>query len=138
MLDILFATKLCAVLTVLYAGLNLHQLTSSYAHLQGKIEQFRAALAQAQGASGLIRLNLLFYVALPIAYLSLLWVSRVEPWVLGLLAIKLAVTAAIDIRAERRIVANGEYTPMQHGLSRVDNAFNLAAAAGVVYQLIKP
>ena len=46
MLSALFFTKLSAVLTVLYAGMNLHQITSSYAYLSEKIEQFRIVLAE--------------------------------------------------------------------------------------------
>ncbi|MDB5048883.1 MAG: hypothetical protein JWO30_1954 [Fibrobacteres bacterium] len=138
MLSILFFTKLSAVITVLYAGMNLHQLTSSYAYLSEKIEQFRALLAQSEGSSGLIRLNIVFYAVLPIVYLAMLRVSEVESRVLGALAIKFAYTAFMDIRAERRIMVGGEYSPRQHAFSRIDNVLNLAAAAGVIYVLMKP
>ncbi len=138
MLSVLFFSKLSAVLTVLYAGMNLHQLTSSYAYLLGKIDQFRALLAQTGGGSGLIRLNLLFYVLFPVAYLALLRVAAVEPWVLGLLTAKFAFTAWMDIRAERRIVAGLGYTPRQHTASKIDNVLNLIAAAAVIEVLVKP
>ena len=138
MLDALLFTKLSAVLTVLYAGLNLHQLTSSYAYLLEKIAQFRAVLADSQGAAGLIRLNLVFYVAIPLAYLGLLRQAAIAPWVLGALALKFAFTAIMDIRAERRILAGGGYSPFQHAVGRIDNVLNLAAAAGVIRVLFGP
>ena len=138
MLDAIFFTKLSAVLTVLYAGLNLHQLTSSYAYLLEKIAQFRAVLADSKGAAGLIRLNLVFYVAIPLAYLGLLSQAAIESWVLGALTLKFAFTAFMDIRAERRILVGGEYSPFQHAVSRIDNLLNLAAAAGVIYALFRP
>ena len=138
MLSLLFFTKLSAVLTVLYAGMNLHQLTSSYAYLLEKIEQFRAVLAESQGASSLVRLNIVFYVVMPLCYLGLLSQSSVASWVLGALTLKFAFTAFMDIRAERRILAGGEYSPLQHAISRTDNVLNLAAAACVLYALFKP
>ncbi|HKP95844.1 MAG TPA: hypothetical protein VJ385_08820 [Fibrobacteria bacterium] len=147
MLTLLFVTKLSTVLTVIYAGMNLHQLTSSYAYLSEKTEQFRAMLAESgpgrdpegpSGVAGLIRLNLVFYVVLPAAYLVLLKVSAVQPWALGLLALKFALTAFMDIRAERRIMVGGDYSPRQHAVGRVDNILNLAAAGGVIFLLLRP
>jgi hypothetical protein len=136
MLSVLFFTKLSAVLTVIYAGVNLHQLTSSHAYLSEKIEQFRAVLAQSDGATNLFRLNLVFYIALPAVYLALLRVSAVASWILGALILKFAFTAFMDIRAERRIMVGGDYSPRQHHFSRADNVLNLAAAAGIVYTLV--
>ena len=138
MLSLLFLTKLSAVITVIYAGMNLHQLTSSHAYLVEKIEQFRFALAETEAVPRLLRLNLVFYVALPIAYLSLLRVSAVAGWVLAALALKFAVTATMDIRAERRIVAGEGYTPMQHTVSRIDNVLNILTATGVIFFLLWP
>jgi hypothetical protein len=138
MLTILFFAKLSAVLTVVYAGMNVHQLTSSYAYQSAKIVQFRALFAESGSTAGLVRMNLIFYVALPGTYLSLLRLSAVEARVLGIMAVKFACTAAMDIRAERRIIAGGEYTPAQHAASRLDNLVNLACAAGVIYVLLKP
>jgi hypothetical protein len=138
MLDLILLTKFAVVITVLYAGLNLHQLTSSYVHLNSKIEEFRKVLAETETAPGLIRLNLVFYVVLPLLYLILLRVAGVAEWALIALAMKFAVTAGMDVRSERRIIAGEAYTPMQHAVSRVDNVFNLAAAAAVVTALLFP
>lgn len=138
MLDLILFIKLAMVLTVLYAGLNVHQLTSSHAHLNAKIEEFRKVLAETGtgAAPGLVRLNLFFYVVLPLMYLILLRVAGVGEWALVALAIKFTVTAGMDVRSERRILAGEAYTPMQHAVSRVDNLFNLLAAAAVVWLLL--
>jgi hypothetical protein len=136
MLTALFFAKLSAVLTVLYAGLNVHQLTSSYAYITEKIDQFRAALAESEGIPALVRLNLVFYVALPVAYLAVLKVSEMRTGVIALLALKFAFTAAMDILSERRILAGGEYTPFRHAVSRADNVLNLLACAGVLCVLL--
>jgi hypothetical protein len=137
MLDLILFSKFAVVLTVLYAGLNVHQLTSSHAHLNAKIEEFRKVLAESQAASGLIRLNLVFYVGLPLLYLILLRVAGVAEWALIAMAMKFAVTAGMDVRSERRIVAGEAYTPMQHAVSRVDNVFNLIVAAAMVLLLLR-
>ena len=137
MLDLILLAKFAVVITVLYAGLNVHQLTSSHAHLNARIEEFRKVLAESETAPGLIRLNLFFYVVLPLLYLILLRVAGVAEWALIALAMKFAVTAGMDVRSERRIIAGEEYTPMQHAVSRVDNVFNLSAAAAVVLLLLR-
>ena len=138
MLDLILFIKLAVVLTVLYAGLNVHQLTSSHAHLNAKIGEFRKVLAETETAPGLIRLNLVFYVVMPLLYLLLLRVAGVAEWALIALAMKFAVTAGMDVRSERRIIAGEAYTPMQHAVSRVDNVFNLIVAAAVVFLLLRP
>jgi hypothetical protein len=136
MLTALFFAKLSAVLTVLYAGLNVHQLTSSYAYIADKIDQFRAALAESEAVPALVRLNLVFYVVLPLAYLAVLKVSEMRSGVIVLLAVKFALTASMDILSERRILAGGEYTPFQHAVSRVDNILNLLASSAVLCVLL--
>lgn len=138
MLDLILFIKLAVVLTVIYAGLNVHQLTSSHAQLNVKIEEFRKVLAESETAPGLLRLNLFFYVVLPLLYLILLRVAGVAEWALVALAMKFAVTAGMDVRSERRIIAGEAYTPMQHAVSRVDNVFNLLMAAAVVLLLLRP
>lgn len=138
MLDLILFIKLAVVLTVLYAGLNVHQLTSSHAQLNAKIEEFRKVLAETETAPGLLRLNLFFYVVLPLLYLVLLRVAGVAEWALVALAMKFAVTAGMDVRSERRIIAGEAYTPMQHAVSRVDNVFNLLGAMAVVLLLLRP
>ncbi|MDQ3000244.1 MAG: hypothetical protein M3Y08_03110 [Fibrobacterota bacterium] len=138
MLFALFLTKLAAVLTVIYAGINLHQLTLSYGHLLAKIAELRTIMAESEMTPRLIRLNLVFYVVAPIAYLTLLRVSHVEHWVLVLLALKFSITATLDIRVERKIMAGEDYTPLQHRFSRIDNVFNLSAAAFIIYLLLMP
>jgi uncharacterized membrane protein len=138
MLDLILLSKFAVVLTVLYAGLNVHQLTSTHAYLNAKIEEFRKVLAETETAPGLVRLNLVFYVVLPLLYLILLRVAGVAEGALIALAMKFAVTAGMDVRSERRIIAGEAYTPMQHAVSRVDNVFNLAAAAAVVAVLLRP
>jgi hypothetical protein len=137
MLDQLVFAKLAIVITVIYAGMNLHQLTSSHAYLVEKIEEFRLALAEMEAAPRLMRLNLVFYVALPMVFLAVLHAASVAEGILAALAIKFAVTAGLDIRSERRILAGLGYTPMQHGVSRLDNAVNLAAAAATAYLLLR-
>ncbi|MDB5102646.1 MAG: hypothetical protein JWP91_335 [Fibrobacteres bacterium] len=95
-------------------------------------------MAETDAAPRLLRLNLLFYVGMPIAYLVVLRVSSVAFWVLAALALKFAVTASMDIRSERRILAGEGYTNGQHVVSRIDNVLNLIAAAGVISVLLVP
>jgi len=138
MLSALFLAKLSAVITVIYAGMNLHQLTSSYAYLLDKIAQMRALLDQSEAVPRLFGLNLFFYVVLPGIYLILLRAASLQTEALVLLAAKFAVTAVMDIRAERRILDGRGYTLSQHKLSRIDNVLNLAAAAAILYLLFHP
>ena len=63
--------------------------------------------------------------------------AGVAEWALVAMAMKFAVTAGMDVRSERRIVAGEAYTPMQHAVSRVDNVFNLLVAAAVVLLLLR-
>lgn len=137
MLDVILLAKFALVLTVIYAGLNVHQLTSSHAHLNAKIEEFRKVLAESETAPGLIRLNFFFYLVLPLLYLILLRAAGVAEWALIVMSMKFAVTAGLDVRSERRIIAGEAYTPMQHSVSRVDNVFNLLAASAVVLLLLR-
>ena len=132
----LIYAKISAVLTVLYAGLNVHQLTSSYQYLITKADEFRKALKEEEGNGKVIRLNIVFYVVVPLVYLLLLHFSMVPVIYLALLAIKFSMTASMDVWVEKRILSGQNYTVVQHYLSRADNFLNIVAAVAVVRILL--
>jgi hypothetical protein len=132
----MFLVKFSAVLTVIFAGMNVHQLTSSYAYLVAKAEEFRVAVSEENGLPRLARLNIIFYVALPFTYLALLRFASLETKFIALLALKFIVTASLDLWVEKRILTGGEYTLAQHYMSRADNVLNIASAAAVIRFLL--
>jgi hypothetical protein len=134
--NVLFLSKISAVLTVLYAGLNIHQLTSSYQYLLGKAEEFRGAIADEGGAPRLVRLNILFYFAIPFGYLALLSYTTLQVKFLVLLSVKFALTASLDLWVEKSLLTGQEYSKTQHYCSRADNLVNIAAAVSVIYFLL--
>ncbi len=133
---VLFFAKLSAVITVLYAGLNLHQLTSSFASLLAKAEEFRLAVTADGGVPRLSRLNILFYVFLPFAYLALLRFSNIQPGILAVLLAKFLVTAVLDLWVEKSILTGRNFSITQHYLSRLDNLLNILAASVVIRFLL--
>src|SRR4051812_1479301 len=135
-LPLLFFAKISAVLTVFYAGLNLHQLTCSYHYLLAKTEEFREAVTGEGGLTRLARLNLFFYVIIPGAYMALLKISAVHAMALAALGIKFMLTAFLEIRTEKDIILGKGYTPGQHLLGRADNFLNIAAAGTVIYLIL--
>lgn len=134
--SVLFLSKISALITVLYAGLNIHQLTSSYNYMLEKANEFRMAIAEAGGDRRLVRLNLFVYVAIPVGYLALLRFSTFEGKFLTLLGLKFAITAGLDLWVESTLLSDREYSRIQHYCSRVDNLLNLAAAASIAHFLI--
>lgn len=134
--NILFFTKISAVFTVIYAGLNIHQLTSSYNYLLTKAEEFRVAATEVGGLPRLTRLNILFYLVMPFTYLALLRFSALQSAFVAILALKFLLTATLDLWIEKSIIIGLTYTKTQHNLSRIDNLFNIAAATSIVYLLL--
>jgi hypothetical protein len=132
---LLFA-KISAVLTVLFAGLNVHQITCSYEYLLDKIEEFKSAISEEGDLPRLARVNVFFYLVLPSLYLLLLKMSALTLPVLALLALKFLASASLGIWTEKSILAGNSYSPLKHNLSRLDNALNLAAAGGVIWSLV--
>lgn len=134
---LLFITKIAAILTVLYAGINIHQLTSSYGYLQTKAEEFRSAITEAGGFPRLARLNLLFYIVLPFSYLTLLRCSSLHFRILAIIALKFMLTASLDLWIEKTILTGKNYSSTQHNLSRLDNLLNITSATAIIYYLLK-
>jgi hypothetical protein len=133
---VLFFSKLSAVITVLYAGLNLHQLTSSFASLLAKAEEFRLAVIAEGGVPRLSRLNILFYAILPFTYLLLLRFSDIQAELLAVLLAKFFITAILDLWVEKSIITGRNFSITQHYLSRLDNLLNIAAAIAVIRFLL--
>lgn len=133
---LLFLAKAAAVLTVLYAGMNVHQLTSSYDYLVIKSEEFRAAVTEEGGLPRLARLNIIFYVLMPFAYLVLLHYCAMPSPFIAILILKFMITGSLDLWVERRILTGRAYSLAQHYLSRTDNLLNLASAVAVIRLLL--
>jgi hypothetical protein len=134
--SLLILAKFAVVLTVIYAGMNIHQLTSSYGYLVAKAEEFRTAVTEEGGLPRLARLNIIFYVLMPFAYLALLRFSTVPSPIVAVLALKFMITGSLDLWVERRILTGQAYSLAQHYLSRVDNLLNIAAAMAVIRVLL--
>ena len=136
MSTLLFA-KVAAVFSVVYAGMNLYQFTSSYAHLVEKIGEFREAAGGEEGRPRLARLNIVFYLLLPAGYLALCRGASLAVPFLVLMGAKFLASAALGLWTERGILDGPGYTPRLHWLGRMDNLLNLGIAGGVVYLLLK-
>ncbi len=132
----LLLSKFSVVLTVIYAGLNIHQVTSSYEYLLSKAAEFRSILAEAEGIPKLARLNIFFYVVLPFSYLLLLSYTGLPNFIVVILAIKFITTALLDIWFEKRILTEKDYTITHHNISRMDNLLNIGAAVMILWIIV--
>ncbi len=129
--------KICAILAVFFAGMNLHQLTSSYAYLSGKIEEFRLAMKDEPGVARLGTLSMIFYFAMPSAFLLLLRQAEIPVYALAVLAGRFLMTAWVGLWTEKAILSEGPgYTPAKHSVGKVDNGLNILASVWIIWMLV--
>lgn len=134
----LFQAKLAAVLSVVYAGMNVYQLTSGYEAVREKARMFSEIAAGEAASSWRLRLvRGLFYLAAPLAYLLTMIGAGVPGALLIAAGAKFWMSSFVGIRTEHRLLRGEDYTPGDHRLSRIDAALNIALAGAVVWQVLE-
>jgi hypothetical protein len=133
----LFQAKLAAVLSVVYAGMNVYQFTSEYEAVREKARMF-SEIAAGQSSSWRLRLvRALFYLAAPLIYLMTMIGAGLPGALLIAAGIKFWASSFVGIRTEHRLLRGEDYTLGDHRLSRIDAAFNIALAGAVVWQVLE-
>jgi hypothetical protein len=128
--------KTAAVFSVLYAGVNLHQLLAHFDAVREKARLF-SEIAAGQGGSLRLRLvRALFYLAAPLAYLWSLMCAEVPGLFLVIAGAKFWVSSFVGIRTEHRLVRGEEYSLRDHHVSRVDAVLNLALAGSAIWMVL--
>ena len=132
----LFQAKLAAVLSVVYAGMNVYQFTSGYEAVREKARMF-SEIAAGQSSSWRLRLvRALFYLAAPLVYLMTMIGAGLPGALLIAAGIKFWMSSFVGIRTEHRLLRGEDYTLGDHRLSRIDAVLNIALAGAVVWQVL--
>jgi hypothetical protein len=132
----LFQAKLAAVFSVVYAGMNVYQLTSAYEAVRDKARMF-SEIAAGESSSWRLRLvRALFYLAAPLLYLMTMIGAGLPGLLLVAAGAKFWMSSFVGLRTEHRLLRGEEYTPRDHALSRLDAGLNIALAGAVVWQVL--
>ena len=133
----LFQAKLAAVLSVVYAGLNVYQCTSGYEAVKEKARLF-SEVAAGEGGSWRLRLvRALFYLAAPLIYLGTMVGAGLPGVFLVVAGAKFWMSSFVGIRTEHRLLRGEEYSRKDHTLSRIDAVLNVALAVGAVWLVLR-
>jgi hypothetical protein len=128
--------KTAAVLSVLYAGVNAHQLLAVFADVREKARLFSEIAGGAGGPSRLRLVRALFYLAAPLAYLWSMVCAGLPGAFLIAAGAKFWLSSFVGLRTERRLLRGEEYRARDHRLARVDALLNIALAAGAVWLIL--
>lgn len=129
--------KIAAVLSVLYAGVNVYPLWARFEDVRDKAVQFAAVAAGAAGSGRLRAVRALFYLAAPLAYLWTLMGAGLRVPFLALAGVKFWFSALLGLRTEQRLLRGGEYRARDHAWSRGDALANLCLAAAAVWLVLR-
>jgi hypothetical protein len=137
MSQLLYA-KICMVITIGFAGLNIHQFMSPYDYVQKKIREFREFVSSEGNVSRINTVSFLIYFFFPAAYLFILFKAGFFTQGLFVLITKFAISAGLGLWTQKKVLADSGYSRRLHWLGKFDNFFNIVIAAGVAYLLIFP
>ncbi len=130
--------KVAAVLSVIYAGANAYQFLSSHDDVREKSRVFAELVAETGGAG--TRLNLtraFFYLVAPLCYLFALRGAGLSGAFLLAAGAKFALSSALGVGTEQKLLRGGEYSTRDHLLTRLDAALNMLLAAGAVWLILR-
>ncbi|MFC1583969.1 hypothetical protein ACFL5V_00320 [Fibrobacterota bacterium] len=126
------------VLTVGFAGINLHQFLSSYKYIQDKISELKDLVQDDRDVRGLNLVSLVFYFILPTIYLIILAKARFFSTGVMLVLSKFMVTAALGMWTQKRVFTEPGYTKRIHLLGKIDNFLNILVSVVIAYVLLFP
>jgi len=134
-MNALLAAQFAAVLTVVFAGISLHQLLTPFALLEKKTAEFATAV-QEFPQPRLWPFRMVLYGALPLLYLGLLGQARLSVMAVGFMAVKLGISSGLSLWLEGRLLAGRPYTVVMHRLGLADSVINIGVAIFIVQQLL--
>jgi hypothetical protein len=128
--------KTAAVFSVIYAGVNAHQLLANFADVREKAKQFSEIAAGEGGTARLRIVRARFYLAAPLAYLwTMVCAGLPGPFLIAAGA-KFWMSSFIGIRTEHRQLRGEDYGARDHGAARFDAMLNIALAIGAVWLIL--
>jgi hypothetical protein len=129
--------KSAAVFSVIYAGVNAHQLFANFDHVREKARLF-SEIAAGEGAPARLRIvRALFYLAAPLLYLWTMVCAGLPGVFLVAAGAKFWLSSFLGLRTEHRLLRGEEYRARDHRLARADAILNIALAAGAVWLILK-
>ncbi len=137
-MDPLALSRIAIIVTVIFAGLNLHQLTLSYAYFSERIAEIKKVMDGGEELSRIRWASIVLYFVLPGIYLLLLYFAQIAPVLLLAGVAKFAATAGVGIYTEQTVFYGKGYNEKLHALGKFDNALNALYSVAVLYSLIRP
>jgi hypothetical protein len=134
----LIYAKICIILTVGLAGLNIHQLLSSYEYIREKISELHELIRDEAEVRGLNWISLTFYFVIPAIYLFILLKADFFTTGIIVLSSKFLLSAFLGIWTQKQIFTEVGYTKKIHLIGKVDNFINVLASIAVAYFLLFP
>ncbi|MCD6024536.1 MAG: hypothetical protein K0Q91_1452 [Fibrobacteria bacterium] len=129
--------KIAAVLSVLYAGVNLYPLWARFEDVRNKAVQFAVVAAGAAGSGRLRAVRALFYLAAPLAYLWTLMGAGLPVPFLALAGAKFWFSALLGLHTEQRLLRGEEYRTRDHAWARGDALANVCLAVAAICLVFK-
>ena len=133
----LACAKAAAVFSVVYAGVNIFQLTAQIEDVRGRAQQFATIAGDHAHTVRLWSIRVFFYLGVPLAFLGMLECAGLAPLYLFSAAAKFLLSAVFGFITEQRLIRGGEYRVWDHHLSRFDAILNLLVAAGAIGLILR-
>ncbi len=128
--------KTAAVFSVIFAGINVYQMTAGYHGVREKAAAF-SEIVRETGAYGRVAfMRMLLYVVAPLIYLWTLLCAGLPLAFLIAAAVKFWLSSFLGIWTERKLIAGMDYAPADHVRARADAAANLVLGAAAIWLIL--
>jgi hypothetical protein len=129
--------KSAAVFSVIYVGVNAHQLFANFDRVREKARLF-AEIAAGEGTPARLRIvRALFYLAAPLLYLWTMVCAGLPGAFLVAAGAKFWLSSFLGMRTEHRLLRGGEYGSGDHRLARADAVLNITLGVGAIWLILR-
>lgn len=129
-------TKICMILTIGFAGLNIHQFLASYEYIKNKVNEFKSIIKDDKDLNSLNWVSYIFYFILPALYLIILTKASFSYMSILLLGVKLFLSGMLGLWTQKQVFIKPDYSKSLHYLGKADNFLNIGVFFLVAYLLI--
>jgi len=133
LMEPVFAIQITVVVTFLFLGYNLFQLSAGYAWMQGQIGQFKDQVkTHGVALPYLRRLNAGIIASTGVAYFSILYAAGFVWWILCIMVCKLFITGLLSDFFQARVVKGKEFLPLHFWIGKVDVLLNIVGTGFLI------
>ncbi len=133
-MDIITASQILIVVTIIILAYNLYQFFLSHNSIQNQVDEFLEVVGNdALSTTGFNSLNTVVYLVLPVVYVGLLYLANFSYVILAVVGVKMFVGSFLSHWMQNEILEIKTFPQKFYLINKIDHTINALIMSLILY-----